>query len=86
MFISGSSDGGNKHLYKLKAMLQDISSGEGDCATEVGAMCACFVDMGAPVKTQAENGLSKLFKFWGQTIDVSDQNIFTLKYFGINDK
>ena len=49
-------------------------------------MCACFVDMGAPVKTQAENGLSKLFKFWGQTIDVSDQNIFTLKYFGINDK
>ena len=38
-------------------------------------MCACFVDMGAPVKTQVVNGLSKLFNIWGQTIEVSDQDL-----------
>ena len=38
-----------------------------------------FVDMGAPVKTQAENGLSNLFDFQGQTIHVSDQAVFILK-------
>ena len=29
-----------------------------------------FFYMGAPVKTQVENGLSKLFNFWYQTVDV----------------
>ena len=56
-----------------------ISRGGGDCATKVGALWARFVDMGAPVKTQAENGLSNLFNFRGQTIDVSDQAFFILK-------
>ena len=42
--------------------------------------------MGAPYKTQLENGLSKLFNFRGQTIDVSDQAVFTLKYLGIHDE
>ena len=33
-----------------------------------------------------ENGLSKLFNFWGHTIDVSDQEVFTLKYSGLHDE
>ena len=39
-----------------------------------------------PVKTQVENELSKFFNFRGQTIDVSDQAIFTLKYLGLHDE
>ena len=65
--------------------MQDISRGGGECATKVGALCAQFVDMGSPVKTQVENGLNKLFYFQGQTIDVSDQSIFTLNYLGLHD-
>ena len=42
--------------------------------------------MSAPVKNQMENGLSKIFNFWGQTIDVSDQAIFTLKDTGLHDE
>ena len=45
-----------------------------------------FVDMGAPVKTQVENGLSKLFDFRDQTIDVYDQAVFTLKDSGLHDE
>ena len=53
-----------KHkLYK--STVQAISRGEVDCTTKVGSLCARFVDMGAPVKTQVENGLSKIFDFWG---------------------
>ena len=37
------------------------------------------------VKNKMENGLSKLFNFWGQTIHVTDQTVFTLEYFGLND-
>ena len=66
-------------------MLQAISIGVGNCATKVGALCAIFVDMGTSVKTHVENGLSKLFNFWGQTIDVSDQAIFILNYSGLRD-
>ena len=33
-----------------------------------------------------ENGLSKIFDFQGQTIDVSDQAIFTLNDLGLHDK
>ena len=32
------------------------------------------------------NGLSKLLDFRGQTIDVSDQSVFILKYSGLNDE
>ena len=42
--------------------------------------------MGSPVKTHVENGLSKLFDFRGQTIDVSDQSIFILKDLGLHDE
>ena len=56
-----------------------ISRGGGDCATKFGALFACFVDMGSPVKTQVENGFSKLFDLGGETIDVSDQAVFILK-------
>ena len=52
-------------------MVQAISIGGGDC----GSLCDRFFYMGGSVKTQVKNGLSKLFDFQGQTIDVSDQYI-----------
>ena len=42
--------------------------------------------MGYPVKNQMENGLIKLLDLWVQTIDFSDQAIFTLKDKGLHDK
>ena len=41
--------------------------------------------MGAPVKNQVENGISNLFDFQGQTIDVSDQEVSPLKDSGLHD-
>ena len=38
------------------------------------------------MKNQVENGMNKIFDFRGQTIGVSDQAIFTLKYLGLHDK
>ena len=38
------------------------------------------------MKTQVENGLIDLFDIRGHTIDMSDQDVFTLKYLVINDK
>ena len=38
------------------------------------------------MNTQVENGMSKLFGLRGQTIYVSDQAIFILKYSGLHDK
>ena len=38
------------------------------------------------MKTQVENGLSKLFGFQGLTIDVSDQAVFTLKCPGLHEE
>ena len=35
---------------------------------------------------QGENGLSKLFGFRGQTIDVPEQVVLTLKYLGLHDE
>ena len=40
-----------KHKF-YNSTVQAISIGVGDCATNVGALCARFVDMGAPVKNQ----------------------------------
>ena len=54
-----------------------ISRGRGNYVTSFGSLCACFVDMGEPAKTQVESGLSKLFDLRGQTIDVSVQYIFS---------
>ena len=63
-----------------------ISRGRGGCATKFGALCDRFVYMGAPVKTQVKNGLSKLFYFRGHTIDVSDQAVFILKDLRLHDE
>ena len=49
-------------------------------------MYAFLVDMGPPVKIQVENGLSKLFDFRGQTVDVSDQAVLILKDLGLCDE
>ena len=40
--------------------------------------------MGDPVKTQVENGISKLFYFQIHAIDASDQAVFILKYSGLH--
>ena len=49
-------------------------------------MCSHFFDMGAPVKTQVENGISKLLNFWVNNIDVSDQSVFSLSDSGLYDE
>ena len=41
---------------------------------------------GSPLKTQVENELYKIFRFWGQNIDVSDQDVFVLQYMDLNDE
>ena len=74
----------NKNYKFYNSTVQAISRGGGYCATKVGDMCAWFVDMGPPVETQVENGLSKLFNFRGQNIDVSDQAVFTLNDSGLH--
>ena len=53
--------------------MQAISTGRGYYDTKVGDLCDRFVDTGYPVKNQVENGLSKIFDFRGQNIDVSEQ-------------
>ena len=50
VFVSGSSDGGNKCFYKWKSQVLQLngashSIGGGYCATEDVVMCAWFVDM-----------------------------------------
>ena len=66
--------------------MQVISREGGYCAINVGDMCAHFVDMGAPVKIQVVNGLSKIFDFRGQNIDASEQAVFTLNYSDLHDE
>ena len=66
--------------------VQDISRGGGYCAKKFGSLCDRFVDMLAPVKTQVESGISKLFDLRGQTIYVSDQAIIIIKDFGLHDE
>ena len=46
-----------------KSTVQDISRGGGEYTTKVGTLCDRFVDMGALVKTQVENRLSKILGF-----------------------
>ena len=72
----------NHKFYSSK--VQGISILGGYCATEVGAICACFVGVGDLVKNHVENILIKLFYFRGQTIDTYDQAVFTLKDSGIH--
>ena len=79
--IVGKNASKNENHNFYNSTVQAISRGGGDCTTKVGAICAHFVDMRAPVKTQVGNGLSKIFNFRGQTIDVSDIDFITLKDF-----
>ena len=77
MMKTNASTNENQKFYNLT--MQVISRIGGDCGTKVGSMCAHFVDMGSPVKTQVENGLSNIFYFRGHTIDVYYQAVFSLK-------
>ena len=68
----GINDSTNKNHKFYNSTVQNISVGGGDCVTKVGSLCTRFVDMRSLVKNQVENGLSKIFDFLGQTIDVVD--------------
>ena len=81
----GTNDSTNKNNRFYNSTLQAISRGGGYCAAKVGEICDRFFDMGALVKTQVENGISKLFNLHGQTVDLYDQAIFDLKDSGIYD-
>ena len=61
----GTNASTNKKHKFYKSTVQAISRGVGDCVTKVGDLCAHFVDIGSPVKTQLENVLSKIFDFLG---------------------
>ena len=63
-------------------MVQAISN----WATKFGALCACFLNMAAPEKTQVENGLNKLLYLWGQTIAVAEQAVLILEDLSIHDE
>ena len=82
----GTNSSTNKKHNLYNSTVQAISIGGLDCTTKVGALCDHFAYMGAPFKTQVENGLNDIFNFWFQTIDVSDQAVFTLNDVGLHDK
>ena len=84
MFVINVSTNENQKFYN--STVQALSRGGGDCATKCVSLCARFIDVGARVKSQVENRLSKLFDFWGQNIDTSDRDIFTLKDLGFHDE
>ena len=58
MVVTNASTNEKHRFYK--STVQAISRGGEDCYTKVGALWARFFVMGSPVKTQAENGMSKL--------------------------
>ena len=66
--------------------MQAISIVVGDWSTKVGALCAHFVEIWYPVKTQVGNGLSNIFGVQGQTIYVYYQATLNLKYSAFHDK
>ena len=84
MIGNNASTNENHRIYN--STVQAISRGGGYYATNVGAPCARFVDMVSPVKTQVKNGLTKIFDFWAQTINMSDQAVFTLKDSCLHDE
>ena len=79
----GTNASKNEKHKLYNSTVQALRRGGGGCYTKVVALCARLVYLGAPVKIQVENVLSKLFNFRGQTIDMSDQAVFTLKYLGL---
>ena len=82
----GTNTSTNENQKFYNSTMQSISIGVGGCATKVVALCGYFLDMISPAKTQVENGIFKIFNFRGQTIDVSDQAVFTLKYSVFHDE
>ena len=82
----GTNASKNENHTFYNSTVQAISRGGGDCSIKVGAMCDCFVDMGAPVRPQVGNGLTKLFNFRGRKIVVPDQAVFTLIDSSLHDK
>ena len=82
----GTNNSTKENHKFYNSMVQAIQREEGDCVTNVVSLCDCFVDMGAPLKTQVGNWLSKILGFQGQNIDVSDQAVFTLKDPSFHDK
>ena len=80
----GTNDFTNENNKFYNSTVQVISIGVGNYTTNFGSMCDYFVDMGSPVKTQVEIGLSKIFDLQGHTIDVSDQAVFILQYSGLH--
>ena len=84
MVVTNDSTNENYTFYNSK--VQEILRWGGDLYTKVVDLHDRFVDMGAPKKTQVENGLNKLFNFWGQIIYVSEKAVFTLKYSDIYDE
>ena len=71
----GTNTSTNEEHKFYNSTVQSIWRGGGDWATSFGSMCDRFVDMGALVKSQVENGRSKIFGFRVHTIEVSDQAI-----------
>ena len=74
-----------KHKFQNTTM-QDISQGGGCYTTDVGYICAHFFNMADTAKTQAENFMNKLFGFWGQNIDLSDQDVFVVTNVELHDQ
>ena len=82
----GTSASTKKKQKFYNSTEQDISREGGDCATNFGYLLSRCFYMVYLVKTHVENGLSKLFDLRGQTIDMSDRDVFTLKYSGLHDE
>ena len=74
----GNNASTNKNHKFYNSTVKDISRVGGYYTTKARALCARFFDMGYPVKTQVENKLNKIYYYWGQTIDMSDQSVLTL--------
>ena len=84
MVVTNDSTNEKHNFYN--STVQAISRGGGYHATSFVALCAHFVDMGSAVKTQVENGLSKIFGLRGHTIDTPDQAVFNSNYSSFHDE
>ena len=50
----------NNCIFHISTVIV-VSIVVGDCIKKIGSLCAYFVDMVSLVKTQVENGMSRLF-------------------------
>ena len=91
MFITGYRNSWNQRFYKRRGkVLQHDGEGHIKSSRRMvhkGWIHVCpFFWHGSHGENQMENGLSKIFYVRVQTIDVSDQAIFTLNYSGIHNE